>query len=262
MKHSFLVLSATAVALLVAPIVARAQRVEAQLVPGGGEQLMALANRARAENGAGPLRWDPQLAEAARRHTLLMAQEGPIAHRYGGEDGLSDRAGKAGAHFSLIEENVAVGPSPAQIHDMWMHSPGHRSNLLNPEVNRVGIAVVRARGVLYATADYSRAVQQLSRTDIERRIEDLIRVSGLSIYQGEASARAACMTNSGMPTSHGGRQAMFVMRWQSGSLDELPEALRKRLTSGQYRMAAVGSCPAQGVQGDFSAYRVAVLLYQ
>lgn len=232
-----------------------------ELVPGGGEQLMALANRARAESGAGPLKWDPQLAEAARRHTLLMAEKGPIAHRYGGESGLSDRAGQAGAHFSLIEENVAVGPSPAEIHVMWMNSPGHRSNLLNPEVNRVGIAVVRARGVLYATADYSRAVQQFSRNEVEARVAELIRVTGLSIYNGEAAARAACMTDSGMPTSHGGRQAMFVMRWQAASLDQLPDALRQRMASGRYKIAAVGSCKAQGVEGSFSAYRVAVLLY-
>ena len=40
-----------------------------------------------------------------------------------------------------------------------MHSPGHRSNLLSPDVDHVGVAVVAARGVLYAVADYSRAVQ-------------------------------------------------------------------------------------------------------
>ncbi len=260
-KRSVLCAAAMMAAIMCAPAAMHAQRVDAQLVPGAGEELMALANRARMQNGAGRLEWDPQLTEAARKHCLLMAQEGPIAHRYGGEPGLSDRAGQAGAHFSLIEENVAVGPSTAEIHDEWMHSPGHRSNLLNKDVNRVGIAVVRARGVLYATADYSRAVEVLSRTQVEKRVEELIRVSGISIYNGEASARAACMTNSGMPTSHGGRQAMFVMRWQSGSLDELPDALRERLLSGRYKMAAVGSCPAQGVQGDFSAYRVAVLLY-
>ena len=240
---------------------ARAQRVEEVLVPGAGEQLMALANRARAENGARPLRWDPQLAEAARQHCLRMAEEGPIAHRYNGELGLSDRAGRAGAHFSLIEENVAIGPTPAEIHDEWMHSPGHRSNLLNPQVDRVGISVVRARGVLYATADYSRSVEVMSRNAIEQHIGDLIRVSGLKIYQDPLPARAACATDSGMPTSHGGPQATFVMRWQGSTVDELPSALRSKLASGRFHMASVGSCPAQGVEGSFSAYRLAVLLY-
>ena len=86
-----------------------------------------------------------------------MAQEGPIAHQYGGEADLSGRAAQAGAHFSVIEENVAVGPSADAIHEEWMHSPGHRANLLRPDVDRVGVAVVAARGVLYAVADYSRA---------------------------------------------------------------------------------------------------------
>ena len=108
--------------------------------------------------GAGPLQWDPALAEAARQHCLRMAAEGPISHRYGGEPDLTERAGQAGAHFSLIEENVAIGPSPAAIHDEWMHSPGHRTNLLNPQVDRVGMAVVASRGVLYAVADYAKAV--------------------------------------------------------------------------------------------------------
>jgi hypothetical protein len=51
------------------------------------------------------------------------------------------------------------------------------------------------------------------------------------------------------------------MRWQDADLTRLPQALADRLASGQYRQAAVGSCPAQGVEGQFTAYRVAVLLY-
>jgi hypothetical protein len=51
------------------------------------------------------------------------------------------------------------------------------------------------------------------------------------------------------------------MLWQDADLTRLPQALVGRIASGQYRQAAVGSCPAQGQEGSFTAYRVAVLLY-
>jgi hypothetical protein len=232
-----------------------------QVVTAAAEQLFALANQARAQNGAGKLQWDESLAAAAREHCLRMAAEGPISHRYGGEPDLASRAGQAGAHFDLIEENVAVGPAASEIHAQWMNSPGHRSNLLNPDVNRVGIAVVAARGVLYAVADYARNVQALTQTQVEARIADLLRAGGVSILQDNALARAGCKTDSGVPASPDGRRAGFIMRWQSSDLTRLPGALTERLASKKYHQAAVGSCPAQGLEGDFTAYRLAVLLY-
>ena len=239
-----------------------AQPGQGQVMPGAAEQLMALANQSRAQNGVGRLQWDESLAAAARQHCLRMAAEGPIAHRYGGEPDVATRAGQAGAHFDLIEENVAVGPSPSEIHAEWMQSPGHRSNLLNPDVNRVGIAVVYARGVLYATADYSRSVQALSQAQVEARIGGLIRADrAIAILRDNAQARAACTTDHGIPASANGLQVGFVMRWQSSDLSRLPEALTEKLESGRYHQAAVGSCPAQGLEGNFTAYRVAVLLY-
>jgi hypothetical protein len=225
------------------------------------EQLMALANQSRKASGAGPLKWDGALAIAARKHCLRMAAEGPISHRYPGELDLSERAGQAEAHFSLIEENVAIGPSAAGIHDEWMHSSGHRTNLLNPEVDRVGIAVVASRGVLYAVADYARGVQSLNATQVEARVAGLIRQKGLSIAGDPAYARAACAMNSGIPHSADGSQPGFIMRWQDSEMNVLPSALTGRLASGQYHQAAVGSCSPAGVDGTFTAYRVAVLLY-
>lgn len=233
----------------------------AQVAPGAAEQLLALANQSRAQQGAPPLKWDGALAEAARQHCLRMAAEGPIAHRYGGEPDLSDRAGQAGAHFSLIEENVALAATAAEIHDAWMHSPGHRANLLNPQVDHVGIAVVAARGELYAVADYSRAVQTMSASQVETRIAALIRPSGVAILDDPELAREACRADHGIPAAHGGPQPTFVMRWQGADLNRLPQQLVQKLESGQYKRAEVGSCPAQVDQGDFSAYRVAVLLY-
>lgn len=225
------------------------------------EQLFALANLARMHAGAPPLKWDPALAEAARQHCLRMAQEGPIAHRYGGEPSLTERAAAAGAHFSLIEENVAVGPTADAIHEEWMHSPPHRTNMLNPNVDRIGTAIVAARGTLYAVADFSSAVQQLSRSQIEGRVADLIRVSGVAILPNPAQAREACETDQGMPTAKPGMRPQFLMRWQSSSLDVLPKVLTEKLASGRYRSASVGSCKPEGAQDSFSAYRVAVLLY-
>lgn len=224
------------------------------------EQLFALANQARAAQGAGPLKWDPALAAAALNHCRRMAAEGQIAHRYGGEDDLAERAGKAGAHFSLIEENVALGPYPERIHEGWMNSPGHRANLLNAGVDRVGIAVVPANGVLYAVADYARGVSAMTPAQVEAAVAALIRPSGVAIGKDPSAARAACASDHGMPRTSG-RQAEFVMRWQNADLTHLPQDLADKLASGRYKQAEVGNCPAQNVGGSFTVYRVAVLLY-
>jgi hypothetical protein len=128
-------------------------------------------------------------------------------------------------------------------------------------VYRVGIAVVAARGVLYAVADYSRAVEQLSAPQVEARVAALVRASGVAIMRDPSLARAACTTDGGMPRAQGGPTPRFVMRWQDADLSQLPRALADRIASGNYRQAEVGSCPAQVAGGAFTAYRVAVLLY-
>jgi uncharacterized protein YkwD len=225
------------------------------------EQLFELANQARAQAGVRGVNWDPALSESALEHCELMAQEGPIAHQYAGEPDLATRAGQAGAHFNLIEENVAIGPTPEAIHDAWMRSEGHRANLLNADVDRIGVAVVEARGVLYAAEDFSRAVPVLSRSQVEIVVSRLVSASGVAIVADPTPARAACATDEGMPRSAGGQEPQFAMRWQSGDLTRLPQALVERLASERYRQAAVGSCAPQGAEGSFTVYRVAVLLY-
>jgi uncharacterized protein YkwD len=224
-------------------------------------QIFELANQSRAAAGASRLEWDPALAQAALAHCRRMAAEGPIAHQYKGEADAAGRAGQAGAHFDIVEENVAIGQSAAEIHEAWMRSPGHRSNLLNPEVDRVGVAVVEARGVLYAVADYSRGVSALSTQQVEARVAELIRKqSDVQIDRDSAKARAACAVDKGFPGNEGARPG-FLMRWQDSELKQLPAALSQKLATGQYHVAAVGSCAPHGEAGSFTTYRVAVALY-
>ncbi len=234
-------------------------------------KVMYLTNQSRAEAGAAPLQWDAALAAAARAHALRMAQEGPIAHRYGGEPGLPERAATAGARFSLIEENIAVGQSPEQIHDGWMRSPGHHDNLLNPKIDRIGVALVPARGVLYAVADYSQSVAALTPAEVESKVAAAVALRGVTLLSGQAAqqavdgARRFCALDEGKSAATLGLKASFLMRWQSPEIAKLPPELAQALASGQYTQAAVGACdpkgPADTPQTAFTAYRVAVLLY-
>jgi len=231
------------------------------------KQIVDLANQARAQAGAQPLQWDAALAAAARTHAQRMAQEGPISHRYGGEADLPERAAAAGAHFSLIEENIAIGPTPAQIHDGWMHSPGHHDNLLNPKIDRIGIALVSARGVLYAVADYAQGVATLTPADVEAKVGAVVARRGVSLVAGSAvpGARSYCALEDGKSLASLGLKARFLMRWQFADIAKLPPELEKALSSGQYTQAAVGACDARSAGNApgaaFSAYRVAVLLF-
>jgi hypothetical protein len=254
-------------ALALAILLVGATALSAQLAPPGAvlpnlqpqaEQLFALANQARAAQGAGPLKWDPALAAAALYHCRRMTQEGELSHRYGGEPDLTDRAGQAGAHFSLIEENVALGSYVDRIQQSWMNSPGHRANLLNPNVDRVGIAVVAYNGLYFAVEDFSRGVSVLSQTQVEAAVGNLLRSKGLTILPETSVARAYCASDARF---QGANPPGFLMRWQNPDLTVLPQDLVDRMASGRYRRAAVGSCTPRGVDGAFTVYRVAVLLY-
>ncbi len=190
--------------------------------PAKAEQLFAMANETRAQEGRGRLQWDQALADAAMKHCMRMAAEGPISHRYGGEPDVSTRASEAGAHFSLIEENIAVGPTRAAIHQGWLDSPGHRANLLNPDIDRIGVAVVAAQGVLFAVADYGEAVPVLSPPQLESRVAGLLRNKGVAILRDTTDARAACRLDHGLPALAGSESPQFVMRWQGPDTDVLP----------------------------------------
>jgi uncharacterized protein YkwD len=233
-------------------------------IPPEAGQIVQLVNQARAAAGAGPLQWDTVLVEAARQHCLRMAAEESAERQYDGEPALTERAAQAGAHFSLIAESVAVGSAPADIHGEWMRSPDDRTNLLNPQADRIGVAVVANGGKLYAVADFERAVPAMTQSQVEAAIAGLLRRSGITVLHDTAdttAARAVCATDRPLSRDEVGRHPGFVLRWQDSDLTRLPQALMEQIKTPRYSQAAVGSCPAQDVQGAFTAYRVAVLLY-
>jgi len=120
-------------------------------------ELFASVNQARRAQGLPPLRWDESLAAAARRHAAVMAERGTAQHAFEGEPSLSTRVKQQGAHFTWLSENVTQGPTPEFIHVQFMKSPPHRANILDRDMDSIGIGVVEQHGQLFAVEDLSQA---------------------------------------------------------------------------------------------------------
>lgn len=222
-------------------------------------ELFHSTNQARTQNGLSPLAWDSSLAEAAAQHSARMAEQGNLSHQYPGEADLAARASAAGAHFRKIAENVALGPSASSLHAQWMKSPPHRANILDPQLNAIGIAVIRVGDNLFATQDFSGKVDALSSSEIEQKVSDLLMQRGLTISGGQRkAARQTCEMDSG---STGEPTPGFIMRWEGSDLTKLPGVLEQRIATGRYHSAVVGSCNSANSGQGFTSYRVAVLLY-
>ena len=83
------------------------------------------------------------LSAIARRHSVAMASTGVLAH----DPALSSEI----RGWQAIGENVGMGVSVDAIHQAFMHSPVHRSNILDPQARLLGVGVSKARGVIFVT---------------------------------------------------------------------------------------------------------------
>lgn len=217
--------------------------------------LLDAANRERSAAGLHPLKWDNALAESARQHAQVMVSQNLLLHQCLDEAPLDQRVAKAGAKFSMIAENIAVGPNAETIHDGWMHSPGHRKNILNADLTVVGIGTMRGSGGLFAVQDFSRPVADLSLEQQEDTVISLLRSNGLASASTTEDARKICKLERGLD----GAPALYVIRFEVTDLGKLPDDLLKKVKSREYRKAAVGACGGANI-GSFMRYRIAVLL--
>jgi uncharacterized protein YkwD len=221
------------------------------------QYLLAAANEDRANQGLSPLRFDPVLADASAVHAREMAAHEEISHQFDGEPELATRGANAGAHFSLITENVGEAPTSVIIHNLWMHSPGHRANLLDPNVDSIGIAIVVRNNQLYAVEDFASTVQDLSFNQQEHTVAGILAQSGMYVAETTEEARQTCTMTTGYA---GSRQPWYIMRYTAGSLNDIPSQLKSKLASGKYHQAVIGACSTKR-NSPFTAYNIAVLLY-
>src|SRR5215218_4666678 len=112
---------------------------------GAEDQVLALVNIQRAAAGCGALSGDAALASVARAHSADMRDRGFFSHT--NPDGLDPFARAAAAGLDARAENIAYGqPDPASVMDSWMNSPGHRANILDCSLTRLGVGMAEGAG--------------------------------------------------------------------------------------------------------------------
>jgi uncharacterized protein YkwD len=135
------------------------------------DQVLALINQARAQNGLPALTYSSGLNDSASKHNLLMSQGCGLSHQCPGEPAIGDRETAAGVHWTSAGENIGEeGPisddtsdiaqaAVALTQDMLNEQPpndGHRKNILSSSFAHIGIAVYRdSSGTVWMTQDFS-----------------------------------------------------------------------------------------------------------
>jgi uncharacterized protein YkwD len=110
---------------------------------------LCLLNRQRARHGLRRLRAQRSLSNAATKYARLMVAKHFFDHVSPAGSTMAQRIQRtAYLHHTRawsLGENLAWGAgmasTPAQIVNAWMHSPGHRRNILDPSFKEIGIGI-------------------------------------------------------------------------------------------------------------------------
>ena len=107
------------------------------------QAVLALVNEARAQEGLAPLTLAQNLTQAAQ----VRAGELPVLFSHTRPDGRScfTALAEAGVAYRTAGENIAAGyATPEAVVDGWLHSEGHRANILNEDFTQMGVGHVQA----------------------------------------------------------------------------------------------------------------------
>jgi len=113
--------------------------------------LLQQLNAVRTDHGLAALRSNGKLTAAADQHSHEMADDGYFDHKSFDGTSFSARIARwypvASYRSWTVGENLLWSSptvEPAGAVAMWMRSPAHRANILNPRFREIGIGAVRS----------------------------------------------------------------------------------------------------------------------
>lgn len=104
-------------------------------------QVISLVNDERDKAGCDPVTEESHLDKAAQGHSDDMSERDYFSHDTPEGESFADRITAAG-YPQPGAENIAKGATSAdQVMQMWMNSSGHRKNILNCSLKKLGVGV-------------------------------------------------------------------------------------------------------------------------
>lgn len=115
--------------------------------------MLELINEERTSRGLNPLRLETNLNQSAEDHSIWMLRENEFSHTGQGGSSATERMIDAGFNLSGswgTAENIAVQSARGEagyrddvrdLHNSLMNSSGHRANILNPDLEYIGIGI-------------------------------------------------------------------------------------------------------------------------
>ncbi len=105
--------------------------------------IIKLCNDMRASHGLAHLAENQLLDKIAEDRVRDMFQKQYIGHVSPTGEQASDYAQRTGYHYKIIAENIAAGNfmNNQKVIDGWMQSPGHKQNMLSPDIKEIGVAI-------------------------------------------------------------------------------------------------------------------------
>lgn len=105
-------------------------------------EVLRLVNEQRANYGLSALSYSTQLEAVAYAHSKDMAQNNYFSHTNLSGQSPFDRMKAAGISYRSAAENIAAGQkTPQEVVNAWMNSAGHRANILNSSVTKMGVGI-------------------------------------------------------------------------------------------------------------------------
>lgn len=108
-------------------------------ISGTEQELLNLINAHRQQNGAGALNASPNLSRAAAWMSEDLNSSGVFSHTDSLGRSAFARVIQCGYSGNGAGENIASTGSAASAFDLFLNSPGHNTNMLNPAWTVVGV---------------------------------------------------------------------------------------------------------------------------
>lgn len=109
------------------------------------KHIVRLVNKARTKAGLDKVKRRAKIVKVARKWSVKQAKRGQLAHNPSYASQLPGGWTRASENVAWTSANMSAKKLAKRIVAMWLDSPGHRANILDPHMATTGVGVARSK---------------------------------------------------------------------------------------------------------------------